>query len=48
MTAGPSTKLMKMAPSVETAWIRPSIFAALIKPVAQTRNGDLPGRVCGI
>jgi hypothetical protein len=37
-----------MAPFVETILIRPSIFAALIKPVAQIHNGDLLWRVCGI
>jgi hypothetical protein len=35
-------------PFRKTAWIRPSLFAALIKLDAQTRNGDPPRRVCGI
>jgi hypothetical protein len=47
MTAGPSAKRMKMAPSVETALILLSIFAPKAWPVAQTRNEDLPRRVCG-
>jgi hypothetical protein len=38
----------KMGLSVGTILFQPSIFAALIKPVAQTRNGDLPWRVCGV